>query len=532
MLMVLDNARDAAQVRPLLPGGPDCTVLVTSRNRIDGLVAANGAVPLALEPLRPAESRELLTRRLGAVRVTADDGPVRALVSATAGLPLALVTVAARAATRRSLAAVADELARSRLDGLRGLDDEADPRTVFSWSYRALTPAAARLFRLLGTLPGPDISAAAADSLAGEESAGPLDELTAASLLAEHRPNRYQLHDLVREYAASLAGPGERDAARRRLLDHLVYTGRTGAMLLDPARRPLELKPVPSDVFPEPLADEQQALAWFATEHVTLMAVLRQPIEPPEYGWQIPWMMVDHLDRRGYWDDWIVAERCAIEAARSCEDPSAEALARRLLARAYVQIGRPGEAEPHYAAAIELYAAADDLTGRANTLFALAWMWDQQERYDRCVPEMAAALELYREAGNEMGEARARNALGWYKAHLGHYAAGLEHCVAALAALTRLDDRYGQAASWDSIGWIHHHRGEFDAAVAAFDQALALHRQTGDLFQQADVLDHLGDARAAAGRSRAATEAWREALAILERLDHPSAARLREKLIG
>ncbi|MFF5294054.1 AfsR/SARP family transcriptional regulator [Paractinoplanes globisporus] len=530
MLLLLDNARDAAQVRPLLPGGAGCTVVVTSRNRIPGLVAANGAVPLALAPLRPDEAEALLARRLGAIRVAHDADSVRVLVTATAGLPLALATVAARAATRHSLAVVADELSRSRLDGLRGLDAGADPRTVFSWSYHALTPPAARLFRLLGAHLGPDISAAAVDSLAGENAVATLDELTAASLLTEHRPNRYALHDLLREYAASLVEPGERDAARQRLLDHYLHTGRAGAMLLDPQRQPLDLKPAGADVFPESLADEQETLAWFAAEHANLMAVLRHPAEPAEYGWQIPWTMVDHLDRRGYWDDWIIAERCAVEAARRCDEPLAEALAERLLARAYVQTGRFAEAEPHYAAAIELYATVGDLTGRANTLFAMAWMWEQRDRYQDCVREISAALELYRLVENEHGVARALNALGWFEAHLGEYDDAIEHCQAALALATRLEDRYGQAATWDSIGWIHHRRGEFGPAIAALDRALTLHRQTGDLFQQADILDHLGDAHAAEGRDADAVDAWREAVAILERLDHPNALRIRAKI--
>lgn len=528
-LLVLDNARDAGQVRPLLPGDPGCAVVVTSRHHLAGLVAANGAVPVLLAPLSPDEAATLLARRLGAVRVAADAGSARALVAATAGLPLALVTVAALAATRDSLAAVAEELAGAGLDGLRGPDAVTDPRTVFSWSYRALGPPAARLFRLLGAHVGPDLSAAAASSLNGGDASAALTELTAASLLTEHQPQRYALHDLLRDYAATLAGPDERDAARRRVLEHYLHTGRAGAMLLDPRRRPLDLKPVAGDVFPEPLAGEAAALAWFAAEHVNLMAALRHPAGPPEFGWQLPWTMIDHLDRRGYWDDWIVAEQQAVDAAHRCGEPLAEALAHRMLGRAYVQRGLYPDAEPHYAAAIELYAAADDLTGQANTLHGRIWMWEQQGRHDDCVRDVSAALEIYRRTGDRLGEGRALNALGWYEACRGQRRSGLLRCQAALALLTGADDRYGQAATWDSIGWIHSQDGEFDRAVAALDRSLALYRQEGDLFMQALVLEHLGDTYAATGRAGQAREAWDTAASILDGLGHPDADRVRAK---
>ncbi|MEU4242512.1 helix-turn-helix domain-containing protein [Actinoplanes sp. NPDC026619] len=530
MLLVLDNARDAGQVRPLLPGGAGCAVVVTSRNQLPGLVVSHGAMPLMLGPLTAGEAEALLAGRLGAVRVAADTGAVRALVEATAGLPLALVTVAARAATRKSLATVVAELTGSRLDGLRGLDAATDPRTVISWSYRALSPPGARLFRLLGAHWGPDLSGPAASSLNGADASRALAELTDASLISEHHPFRYALHDLVKEYATELAGPGERDEARHRLTEHYLRTGRTAAMLLDPQRQPLELEPNGGDVFPEPIADVAAALAWFAAEHANLMAVLRHHAGPPEYGWQIPWTMVDHLDRRGYWADWIVAEQHAVDAARRAGNPIAEAFAHRMLARAYAQREEFPAAEPHYAAAIELYAAAGDRYGQASTLHGRVYMWERRGRRDLCVRDISAAVELYRSIGNALGEARTLNSLGWHQAHLGDRQSGLAHCRQALALLVEADDREGQASTWDSIGWIHHQDGDPGAAATAYEQALILLRRSGDLMQQAEVLEHLGDAHAAAGREPEARVAWDGALSILDGLGHPDAERLRGRL--
>ncbi|MBG0561180.1 AfsR/SARP family transcriptional regulator [Actinoplanes aureus] len=622
MLLVLDNARDADHVRPLLPGTDGCAVVVTSRDRLIGLVATPGALPVPLEALDGDDARELLAGRLGAGRLAAEPCTVAGLMDATAGLPLALVTVAARAAmrARQPLAELAAEISASRLDGLRGPDEATDPSSVFSWSYRALSPDAARLFRLFGAFPGPDISAAAAASLIGDapghaETAGgaagtsgdtarssrpagaggsageafgaaaALAELVAASLISEHRPGRYDMHELLRAYAESLLPRAERDPAVRRLLDHHLHTGHAAALCLDPQREPLRLPPVPPGVAPEAIGGEAAALEWFGAEHDNLMALIRMVGEDDgrsgeddglhdfgwhdygwhdygrhdygwhdygrhdygwhdygwhdfgsrdsgwqDYGWRLPWVLIDFLDRQGHWDDWIAVEEIAVAAARRRGEVRAEALAQRVLARGYVQLGHYEEAEPHYAEADRLYQAAGDPVGEAHTLFSLSWMREQQDRYDDCLRHTSRALDLYRGAGHRVGEARALNALGWYLGHHGHYDLTLRHCQDALRLQHELGDRYGQAAAWDSIGWAHHHLGDHGKAVAGYRRALELYRAAGDLLNEAEIREHLGDAYAAAGGRDAATRQWRQALALLEKLDHPGAATLRAKL--
>src|SRR5439155_12904450 len=216
VLVVLDNASDADQVRPLLPGAPGCLVLVTSRDSLVSLVAAEGARPLVLDLLPPGEARQLLTRRLDAARTAAEPDAVEDIVAACARLPLALAIAAARAATnpRLRLAALAAEL-RENLDALHGGDATSDVRAVFSSSYRTLTPPAARLFRLLSLCPGADVSAAATASLAGLPPARVrplLAELTRAHLVSEHAAGRYTMHDLLRAYAAEQARAADPDA--------------------------------------------------------------------------------------------------------------------------------------------------------------------------------------------------------------------------------------------------------------------------------------------------------------------------------
>ena len=274
LLIVLDNARDADQVRPLLPGTASCPVLVTSRNQLAGLVAADGAIPLPLGLLTPGEACELLSRRLGRERVVREEQAAGELAELCARLPLALNIAAARAVLRpgRSLAALVSELrgTRQRLDPLTTGDSSADLRAVFSWSCHTLGTTAARMFRLLGLHPGPDISVPAAASLAAlgrDQARRALDELKAAHLLTEHTPGRYTCHDLLRAFAAEQAHILDtetgRSAARHRVLDHYLRTAHAAFTVLYPGWIPLDLPPPVPGVAPEDFADQGQALAWY-----------------------------------------------------------------------------------------------------------------------------------------------------------------------------------------------------------------------------------------------------------------------------
>ena len=263
VLVVLDNAHDTEQVRPLLPGSPTCLTVVTSRNQLTGLAAAQSAKILALDPLTEDHARELLTDRIGPQRVAAEPDAVSDIITRCAGLPLALAIVAARAALHPHfpLAALVAGLAHSQLN-----DPDSDIRHFFSWSYRSLTPPAARLFRLLGLHPGPDTSPSAAASLVAVpvgEILPLLAELTRNNLLIEHVPGRFTFHDLLRDYACHLAQDFEpevpRHAATHRLLDHYLHTAHAAAVLLNPHLEPVALMPPQPSVTPETLTSYEQA---------------------------------------------------------------------------------------------------------------------------------------------------------------------------------------------------------------------------------------------------------------------------------
>ena len=256
LLVLLDNAHSAEQVRPLLPGSPGCLALVTSRNELTGLVVTEGAHPLSLDLLGPRDARDLLACRLGETRLAAGPGAVAEIIRRCAGLPLALAIAATRAAFQPgfSLAAVAAELreASRALDPFGGGDPATDVRAVFSWSYRALTPAAARLFRLTGLHPGHSIGIAGAASAAAVpagQARALLAELTRAHLLTEPAPGRYVFHDLLRAYARELAegsdSAGDRAAAEGRIIEHYRHTAQRAAALLEPYVAPIALEPPP-----------------------------------------------------------------------------------------------------------------------------------------------------------------------------------------------------------------------------------------------------------------------------------------------
>jgi DNA-binding SARP family transcriptional activator len=543
MLVVLDNARDVDQVRPLLPGSPGCLALVTSRNQLFGLVAAEGAHPITVDLLSLPEARDLLARRLGAGRAASSPQAIDDIIVSCARLPLALAIVAARAAMQPGFGidVLAKELheARGRLDAFAGDDRGTDVRAVFSWSYRQLSEQAARMFRLLGLHPGPDITAAAAGSLAGS----PLDqvrvllvELTRAHLITQHSPGRYALHDLLHAYAAEqtagIDGDDERAAAVRRMLDHYLHTAHTAALLLDPTRDPITVITAGPAVAPERLVDHDQAMAWFRAEHPVLLAAVEQAASSrlDRHAWQLAWTMVDFLSRGDRWDDQAATQRTALAAARRLGDQDGQARVHRLLARAYGRLGHADDANVQLEYALDLFNRAGNRIGQAHTRHSIAELLAQQGRYAEALAQDRQALDLFRAAGHRAGSARALNNIGWGESALGHHPQALEASQQALAEFGDIGDRIGQADAWATLGEIHQHTSEHAESSRCYRFALQLYRELGNRHYEAIVLTHLGDNYRDTGDIQAARGAWLEALAILDGLGQPDADQIRTKL--
>jgi DNA-binding SARP family transcriptional activator/tetratricopeptide (TPR) repeat protein len=538
MLVLLDNARDEAQVRPLLPGSPTCVVLVTSRSDLGGLVASHGARPLTLDVLSPDESWQLLASRVGADRAAAEDGAVTELVSLCAGLPLALAIVASRAATRPAfqLATLAAELRGTccRLDGLDTGDQAASIRAVFSWSYRMLSETAARLFRLLGAHPGPDISAAAAASLSGTSAASAraaLSELVRAHLIDEQVPERFAMHDLLRSYAADQGDDGEHRTAIRQVLDYYLTAAYAAMRLAYPDAR--------QDVLPPNLTGQHEkptgphgARAWLETEHHVLLAVIGAAASNgfDEHGWQLPAIMREHLVRGGHYADDAQAQRTALACAIRLADRPGQAVSHRNLGDALIQLSSRQGASEHLGRALAIYRELADQAGQATCHCALARLLRAQGDFGKALRHTQHSLRLYRAAGDLAGEAAALNGVGWDYALLGDSQRAFSYCTRALEMHRRSGDRLGQALTLDSLGYCCQQAGRHSQAAAFYQQALDAFADAGDRYYRAQTFVHLGDALRADGNPDTALEAWRQALDILDDMDHPDARTVRDKL--
>ena len=310
-----------------------------------------------------------------------------------------------------------------------------------SWSYQQLDADAARLFRLLGLHAGPDISAAAAASLAGlplDEGHRRLAELTRAHLLAENPAGRFSSHDLLHTYAADLTqsddSAAQRRAATGRLLDHYLHTAYSAALILHPTRRVITLDPLLPGAAPEQIADAGQALAWFEAEYRTLIAAAGRALEDGfcTHAWQIPWTLSRFLDMRGSWHDWASAGRIGLAAAQRLGDPAIEAFAHQRLGYASGRLGRYDDAYAHLEVALRIHTERGDQAAQAYVHNSVAVTMSYQGRHDEALTHAQRALTCYLAAGDLHGQALALNSIGWFHAALGNHPEALSVCSRAL----------------------------------------------------------------------------------------------------
>ncbi|GGM21161.1 XRE family transcriptional regulator [Dactylosporangium sucinum] len=518
MLVLLDNARDAEQVRALLPAAAGCLALVTSRHRLTGLVAAEGALPVPLDLLTHDEARTLLTQRLGADRTAAEPGAVDTVVEQCARLPLALAIAAARAATRPGLplADLAADLGgdRVRLDALSGGEPGTDVRTVFGCSYRQLTPATARLFRLLGLHPGPDLGTAAVARLAGlgpAQVASLLAELTGAHLLAEPTAGRYAMHDLLQAYAAERGreedGRATRAAALGRLFEHYVSTAAAAVGTALPG----ETDGAPTGGFDHPAT----ARAWLDRERANIVALTGHG--RPADTIALAAAMHRYLDAGHYADALIVHTR-ALDAARHQGTPAAEAVALNHLGIAYRRVGRFADAAGLHRQALEICRARGDAGGEGRCLELLGVAAWRLGDYDRAREHHHSALDLFRAIGDRLGEATQLNNISIGNRQFGDVRAAIDGHRRALGLLRELGHRLGESHSLDNLGLAHQHAGEYREAVEYHEQALAICAEIGFQAGQAAALNSLGRALVALGRPEAAIGHHRQALALFREI--------------
>ncbi|HEX6467973.1 MAG TPA: BTAD domain-containing putative transcriptional regulator [Streptosporangiaceae bacterium] len=544
MLIVLDNAASSGQVRWLLPGSASCSVVVTSRSRLAGLVARDGARRIPLGLLSQAEAVALLRQVIMPARVDAEPAAAARLTKLCANLPLALRLAGERVSARPhlTLADLIKELANEydRLNLLTAADDDATAvRAAFSWSYRALGPDAARTFRLLGLHPGPDLSLEAVSALTGagaQRARALLHTLTDGHLLQETSHDRFQLHDLLRAYALDRAHADEpadeRAAAIRRLLDWYQHTADAADRVLMPQRLHVPLDPPEPPVRPRELPSPAAALTWCEGERLNLVAITRFAAETGRHdvAWKIPCSLWSYFSVRSRWSDWFTTHDVGIAAARRGGDRYGESLLLTSVANAYSAVGQYDEAIKRFDRAIAISRQIGEswVEAAARTLLGITnrERWRLTEARDNC----EEALRLFRASSDSWGTAWALYTLGDVCAGLRQDGQALAHTAQALSLFEGIHDQWGRGRTLSLIGQINRNLNRFDEATKYCRQALAAAREIGNRLGEALALYTLGKVQCDIHRTDAARESWRQALAIFEELGTPQADKVRARL--
>ncbi|MFD9907953.1 ATP-binding protein [Streptomyces sp. NPDC059063] len=522
VLLVLDDAADHAQIRPLLPAGAGCLTLVTSRRR---LVALDGAHPLPLTPLRPDEAAELFTST--AHRYPADRGEVAAVaetVRLCGWLPLAVVLLAGRLAhkERWSLTEFTADFAAAhdRIGELTGGDRAV--RTAFTLSYDELTAAQRRLFRHLGLHPGPDTDVHAAAALAGltvSEVRGELEALYTDHLVDEIAPGRYRLHDLLRTYARTLAHaedtPQERALALTRVLDYYRHTTHAADRRLSRITRPSSdgAHPATLPVF----ADDTAALAWLRTHRATLLACLDASTCPAHTA-ELTASLAAFLLREGPWPQAATLQERAVTAARSTRDRLAQAGALHDLAVVHRMRDEYREATDIQRRALSLYRQVGDVLGQANSLYELGNIRQLSADHAGARRLLQQALGLYRQVGDPLGQANAIDQLGVSHRMLDAYQEAADLHQQASALYEQIGDRLGKANSLYELGAARRLQGDLPEAARLQDQALGLYHRIGDHLGTAQSLNELGLVRRIEGALPEAARLYLQALDLFKQL--------------
>jgi tetratricopeptide (TPR) repeat protein len=550
LLIVLDNALSEPQVRPLLPADPNCIALVTSRNRLHGLEATDpGVTFLPLDTLAAAESRSLLRSLLGRSSAgIASDKEIDALAAACSHLPLAIRIASANYLTHHhahhvTIGEYAATLAEDPLGELAvGPGDPATSvATALDSSYRQLSESAARMYRMLGLHPGPDLSAAAAASLTGlglAQARSVLRELTQANLLSEPVPNRYAFHDLLRDYAAVLAEridakTGHAETARRRLTQHYLHSAHRAALLIEPQRLPLSLRRADGSVTMAALEDRSAALAWFDTEMNAVIAAIEwcADLGWDTWCWQLAWAMTVYFARRGHWMTWVRMQQLALASSGRIARSDWQADSHRELGRAWAYLERYEEARTHHHQALTMFQESGDLRGQAATFRSLGFVEYRQGLHQLAVEHNRQALDRFRRLEDADGQASTLNNIGWCLAQAGRYDEAMPHSLHALRLYRTLDNPDGTANAWATLGSITGARGHPASAAYCFNRALVYYETSKyDRYEAAVNLMQLADHHRAEGEIDLARTHYSRALEMLGRLEHRDADKVRTAL--
>jgi DNA-binding SARP family transcriptional activator/Flp pilus assembly protein TadD len=545
LLIVLDDARDAAQVRPLLPGTSGCAVLVTSRSPLADLP---GARSIMLGALPANQALELLATIIGIDRASAEPDAAISVVELCAGLPLALRIAGARLAARPHwrVRDLADRLsdAASRLDEL--VVGDLSVRASFAVSYGNLPAVGggevdpARAFRLLGLWSGLDIGVPAAAALFGvtdQAAERALETLLDSHLLQPGwSARRYRLHDLLRVYAAERAGEEEpqagRDDAVRRLVTWYLQTAHAAAHILEPQIQRIPLTTNDSLVRSLNFDTYQRALQWCETERTNLVAAIRQAAQHGLHAlaWQLPLTLRRFFRLGKYWTDWIVTFQIALASARVLGERGGEGLILFSLGEPYTDLGRMDEAIDHLRDALTIHREIGDRRAEARTLSNLGVNYGMLGRFAESVNLLHQALAIHRDIGNRYNEAIVLENIGEALRGLRKFDEAVDHLQQALVVHGDIGDRYNQGSTLTTLGDVYQDLQLDEKATHYYEQALSIRRSLGDRGGEASTLIGLGHALHRLNRTGEAREAWRQAHSILADIGDPRAADVEARL--
>jgi tetratricopeptide (TPR) repeat protein len=530
MLVLLDNARDAEQVRPLLPGDPGCVAVVTSRDALAGLVATDGARRLDLDVLPLADAIALLRSLIGA-RADDDPGAAAELARLCARLPLALRIAAELAAARRAapLAELVAELAAGQLDCLEAGEDRADVRAVFSWSCRQLPGDTAGAFALIGLHPGADLDAHAAAALAGitpGQARPVLGQLHRASLLQASGSGRYGMHDLLRAYAREQAAArdtgGQCDQALTRLFDYYLAAAAAAMDVLYPVEAHRRPRIAGTAAAVPAMPGEADARAWLDRERANLAAVVAHCAGHgwPRHAAGLAGTLFRYLMTGSHLTEAHTIYSHALQAARRSGDLAAEAGALNGLGSIAGGKGQFRAAIGHYQAALERYRRCGDRAGEARLLHNLGMTEHELRNHQSAVGYYRQAAAAYEDAADSIGAARMLSHLADAETELGCYDQAAGHLQRALPLLRDANDQGGEAQALGGTGRLSLRRGQLSQATAFFEQALASYRRLGHPDGVATQLLKLGEVSLRQGNHQQAIGYIRQALAVYKETGH------------
>lgn len=592
ILIVLDNARNSDHVRPILAATPTATVLVTSRQKLSGLVLEEGARPIVLSKLHPQESVSLLVNRLGPARARHDSPAIQDLADFCDGHPLGLVIAAEYVATSahaplRQLVTTLRRQPPLLLDtGIQGDKGANSLRTVLSWSYLALPPTAQTMFVRLGLHPTTEISVGAAAALAGvsaADAASALDRLQGGHLIEQEAPGRFRCHDLIFLLAGALAGELDattRDGSIHRMLDWYLGTITNAARCLDPEQTEVPPLAIQPEVTPDSFHDTEEALRWCVEQRLNLLSIIRLAadsgrhayVHADAHAWRLVGRFESVLHRYGSPAEMVEVIGLGLVSARACHSQEGEAGMLNSLATRHLQLGDHALAGRYFEEARTLYHQIGDGYSEGICLMNTGTAWLARGRFQMALERLEQALELLDRIGEPISRTYARQRLGDTYRKMGRTTPAANLYRAALALHEEAGNRQGQADVLTALGELHLELKEPTAAISCCGKAISLHVSTLDQRRAADAhltmasaliqvgrpadaipvarsaidrylatgndrgragsLDVLGQAHAAAGHLDQAKAAWSDAIRWYEEVGDPAAEDVRLEIDG